>query len=232
MRKEQVNFAQEPSHALLSCALDSTKILTRQEMAAVLSDLKRKSVRSKNTRLNLIIFRLAACCGLRVSELASIRLSDVRCELARPHIRIARSAAKGGKKRNVPLWWDGGTLDDLKEWKKERLADGACSDDLFVKSPRIKANRNGAAKVSSLDRLSRHTVRKRFKTACKILGKERLATLTIHHGRHTFISHALAGGRTLAEVRDAAGHCNVSITSSYLHVVVEESEVVGRLFSV
>ena len=25
------------------------------------------------------------------------------------------------------------------------------------------------------------------------------------HGRHTFISHALAGGRTLAEVRDAAG---------------------------
>jgi site-specific recombinase XerD len=58
-----------------------------------------------------------------------------------------------------------------------------------------------------------------------------LATLTIHHGRHTFISHALAGGRTLAEVRDAAGHCNVSITSSYLHVVVEENEEVGRLFT-
>ena len=38
--------------------------------------------------------------------------------------------------------------------------------------------------------------------------KRQIATeeaLTIHHGRHTFISHALAGGRTLAEVRDAAG---------------------------
>ena len=43
-------------------------------------------------------------------------------------------------------------------------------------------------------------------------------TLTIHHGRHPFISHALAGGRTLAEVRNAAGHSNVSITSGYLHV--------------
>ena len=52
---------------------------------------------------------------------------------------------------------------------------------------------------------------------------------TIHHGRHTFISHALAGGRTLAEVRDAAGHSNVSITSGYLHVAVED-EAVGRLF--
>jgi site-specific recombinase XerD len=60
-------------------------------------------------------------------------------------------------------------------------------------------------------------------------GPERLETLTIHHGRHTFISHALAGGRTLAEVRDAAGHANVSITSAYLHVVVEDGDV-GSLF--
>ena len=53
--------------------------------------------------------------------------------------------------------------------------------------------------------------------------------LTIHHGRHTFISHALAGGRTLAEVRDAAGHSNVSTTSGYLHVAVEDDEL-GNLF--
>jgi integrase len=38
-------------------------------------------------------------------------------------------------------------------------------------------------------------------------------TVTIHHGRHTFVSHALAGGRTLAEVRAAAGHANVAVTS-------------------
>ena len=57
--------------------------------------------------------------------------------------------------------------------------------------------------------LQRHALRRRFLTACKALGRERLRMLTIHHGRHTFISHALAGGRTLAEVRDAAGHSNV-----------------------
>lgn len=53
---------------------------------------------------------------------------------------------------------------------------------------------------------------------------------TICHGRHTFISHALAGGRNLAEARDAAGHGNVSITSRYLHAAAEADEVLGTLF--
>lgn len=54
-------------------------------------------------------------------------------------------------------------------------------------------------------------------------------TLTIHHGRHTFISHAPAGGRTLAKVRDAVGHANISIASAYLYVAVEDDGV-GRSF--
>jgi integrase len=77
--------------------------------------------------------------------------------------------------------------------------------------------------------LQRHAIRRRFLTACKVLGRARCETLTIHHGRHTYISHALAGGRALAEVRAAAGHSNVAVTSGYLHVVVND-ETVGNLF--
>ena len=62
------------------------------------------------------------------------------------------------------------------------------------------------------------------------MGQDRLASLTIHRGRHSYISHALAGGRTLAEVRDAVGHANVSITSAYLHVAVDEDDGPGNLF--
>jgi hypothetical protein len=40
---------------------------------------------------------------------------------------------------------------------------------------------------------------------------------------YTFISHALAGGRSLAEVRDAAGHTNVSITRGLRSQWREES---------
>ena len=199
---------------------DATKILTRRELATVLADLRRKSVRSKSTRLNLVVFRLAACCGLRASEIAQLQLKDVHLEMPRPHLKIRASAAKGGKPRTVPLWWDAGTLENLAEWRADRIARRARSASPFLCSWQPERE--------ELE-FSRHTLRKRFRTACKVLGAERLKTLTIHHGRHTFISHALAGGRTLAEVRDAAGHSNVSITSGYLHVAVEDDGV-GSLF--
>jgi integrase/recombinase XerC len=206
-----------------SRAADATKILTRWEIAAVLADLKRKAPRSPGTRLNLVLFRLACCCGLRASEIASLQIDDVRVGIARPHLRIRRGAAKGGRPRTVPLWWDAGTLADIAAWHGQRTGIGVAANAPFLDSHRPGRDPSP---------LSRHTLRKRFRTACKILGRDRLRTLTIHHGRHTFISHALAGGRTLAEVRDAAGHANVSITSGYLHVAVEDECAVGALFCV
>jgi integrase len=199
---------------------DMTKVLTRREIHAVLADLRSRATKSKNAQLNLVIFRLATCCGLRASEIAQLQAADIRTEMPRPHIRIRVGASKGGKSRRVPLWWDRGTLDDLEAWRAHRAVQGAIGDDPFVAS--WQAGREN-------EPLSRFTLRKRFRTACRALGVERLLSLTIHHGRHTFISHALAGGRTLAEVRDAAGHSNVSVTSGYLHVAVEDDGV-GTLF--
>jgi integrase len=121
----------------------------------------------------------------------------------------------------VPLWWDAATLADLTMWKADRLWHGALPQDPFLAS--LQTRRAAIP-------LSRHTLRKRFRTACKVLGRQRLESLTIHHGRHSFISHALAGGRSLAEVRDAAGHANVSITSAYLHIAVDDDSV-GNLFA-
>jgi len=201
--------------------IDNGKILTRREMALVLAELKARAERSPNAHFNLILFRLAACCGLRVSEIAQLHIGDVDVGTFRPHLRIRPEGAKGGRPRRVPLWWDAGTLADLAAWKAERLAQGAKQADPFLASQRA-----GAAAHP----LSRHTLRRRFLTACRVLGLERIGALTIHHGRHTFISHALAGGRTLPEVRDSAGHSNVSVTSAYLHVAVDEVEGTGELF--
>src|SRR5208282_26217 len=112
-------------------------------------------------------------------------------------LRLGRQIRKGKRARCVPMWWDGATLADIVAWKARRIADGASGTAPFVCS--VQANRRGMA-------LQRAALRRRFLSACKVLGLARLRTLTIHHGRHTFISHALAGGRTIAEVRAAAGH--------------------------
>lgn len=207
-------------HANQTWNLDPTRILTRRELANVLADGTGKAARSANTWRNLIIVRLACCCGLRVSEIAGLQLDDVVVEVNRPHLRLRGETTKGKKPRRVPLWWDAGTLADLRAWKAKRIGDGA---DAFVCS--VQANRLGQP-------LQRHAMRRRFFSACKVLGRPRLKSLTIHHGRHTFISHALAGGRTLAEVRNAAGHSNVAITSVYLHVAVDDDDAqVGNLFT-
>jgi integrase/recombinase XerD len=207
--------------ALSTWNLDQTRLLTRRELATVLADLAPRAARSANVHRNLVIVRLACCCGLRVSEMAAMQLDDVVVDVARPHLRLRRGTTKGGRSRCVPLWWDAGTLADLQAWKAQRVADGARGHDPFVCS--VQAHRRGL-------QLQRAAVRRRFLSGCKVLGLARLRTLTIHHGRHTYISHALAGGRSLAEVRVAAGHSSLLTTSVYLHVAVDDDGELGSLF--
>jgi integrase/recombinase XerD len=202
---------------------DPVKVLTRRELATVLASLNAKAGKSAQARMNRTVLRLACCTGLRVSEIAGLTLDDVRVDSTRPHIRIRPEIAKGGHGRTVPLWWDEGTLADLREWKRERERKGARPTDAFVCC--LWPKRYGSP-------LIRHTVRERFRTACKPLGLERLRGLTVHYGRHTFVSYALAGGRTLAEVKAAAGHASLVTTSVYLHVAVDDDAVPGRLFSI
>jgi integrase/recombinase XerD len=208
--------------------IDPLKILTRAEIRDVIADLKRKR-RSVNTRQNLIVFRLATCAGLRVSEIVGLKMANVKLNSRRPHVEIPAAIAKGRKRRTVPLHWDAATLADLDQWRQERTAQGARPGDPFVCSQ--AAGRNSRTGEPSLGRpLADRNAQARFKTAIRCLGPERVAILSIHCGRHSFVSHALAGGRTLAEIRDAAGHANVSTTSIYLHTVRDDDETAGSLF--
>jgi len=78
-----------------SSALDPTRILTRRELATVLDAVKRNAPRSANARRNLIVVRLACCCGLRVSEIGGLQLDDVLVDVARPHLRLRKETTKG-----------------------------------------------------------------------------------------------------------------------------------------
>lgn len=201
--------------------VDRSKILQPAEMKAVLADLGRKARRSTNSRMNLTIFRLAACCGLRASEIAGLILADVQVDSSQPKIRVRKEIAKGHKPRKVPLVWDAGTLADLRYWKQFRIDQGAGPDAPFICSQHKDAFGNA---------LDRRNLRKRFKVCCKVLGTERQGELTIHYGRHSFISHALHGGRSVVEVKAAAGHSSLAITSIYAHLV-DTDETVGNLFN-
>ncbi len=202
--------------------VDQTRILARSEIATVLAELKRKAPRAVNTRQNQVIFRLATCCGLRVSELCGLNVGDVRVGIRRPYLRIPKSIAKGKQPRRVPLWWDAGTLTDLTAWRVERIDQGAKPGDPFVCSQ---------GKSTPGKRLDRRNARQHYIRACRILGPQRQREITTHVGRHSFVSHALAGGRSLAEVQRAAGHRSLATTAVYLHIAVDDDGTVGDLFA-
>ena len=78
--------------------VDVTRVLTRRELATVLADARKQAERSLNAQRNLIIVRLACCCGLRVRRSAALRLDDVNVDGARPHIRLRRETTKGTRR--------------------------------------------------------------------------------------------------------------------------------------
>jgi integrase len=140
--------------------------------------------------MNLVIFRLATSCGLRVSEICGLKISDLkRLENDKPFIQIRKVISKGGKARTVPLWWDRSAMADIAAWRNYRLANGAR----------------------------------------RCVGEDRLDGLTIHHGRHSFVSHALLK-RPIAAVRDAAGHSSIGTTNVYAHVLDQDEKDVGDLY--
>jgi integrase len=219
-----MNSHNETNTMTATKAIDHTRILTRGEIVAVLDELVRKGRRSANSRQNRIIFRLATCGGLRVSEIVGLSMANVVTGSKRPHVHVPAAIAKRHKSRKVPLWWDAATLTDLDAWKQERSAQGAKAGSPFVCSLAIGTT----GKM-----LSVRNAQARFKAAIKVLGSDRVKTLSIHCGRHSFCSHALAGERprTLPEVRDAAGHSNISTTSIYLHAIHDDDDELGTLFS-
>lgn len=199
---------------------EQSKILTKAEIGMVVDDLTVKSYRSLNSRMNMVIFKLAIGCGLRANEIAKITLGNVKVGIQKPYIYVPKTIAKGRKHRHVPLWWDKGTLRDIREWKELREGQGAQSSDPFVCA--LAKNAHG-------NQLHRNHVRDRFIRACAVLGPDR--EITVHDGRHTFVSHMLAAGRSLAEVRDAAGHSSISTTSIYTHIAADDEGEVTEVYT-
>jgi integrase len=203
---------------------DPTRFLTLPEVLRILKDLKRRKKRSRSSHLNLIIFRLSCCCGLRRKEIAGLKFTDLVLVGPRPCIIVRKNNTKGRaekrRTRKVPLWWDAGTLSDLKEWVEFWKKMGAAASDPVV---------CGVSQVNHGKPLTGDLLAKRWKAAIRCLGPERVGQLSIHCGRHSFCSLSKAAGHSSIEIRGAVGHASEATTNIYLHAV--ESEDIPDVFA-
>jgi integrase len=211
--------------------VDATRILTRREVQLVLERLHRAvnrvpSRRSLNACANLIIFRLSCCCGLRRCEIRGLNIGDMKLGGERPVLFIRKDITKGRlekrRSRFIHLWWDAGTLKDLQMWRELRIKAGAGINDPFVCS---------CQGPTMGKRLSRKSISKRWRTAIKVLGEDRVSQLSVHCGRHSFASHYIYIGRSLVEVQKQLGHASLNTTAIYSHLLERENVPDGFDFS-
>ena len=152
---------------------------------------------------NLAIFEMLYACGLRVSEILQLRLSDLF--LSEGFIRVI---GKGQKTRLVPIGpYSIKRLEgDLENRVSEYQPQLQYEDVLFL-------NRRG----KSLTRAMIFTLTK------QIVEKTRIKKeISPHTFRHCFATHLLENGADLRAIQLMLGHESITTTEIYLHSSVEK----------
>lgn len=150
---------------------------------------------------NRAMIEMLYSCGLRVSELTSLNISDLF--LSDGFIRIT---GKGNKQRLVPVNDECSDILEnyLKEYR-EKPADEKSSDTLFL-------NRRGK-------KMSRVMVFNIIKDASAIAGLNK--EVSPHTFRHSFATHLLQGGANIRQVQELLGHESITTTEIYTHLDTE-----------
>lgn len=145
------------------------------------------------------IIELLYSCGLRVSELCNLRLSDLY--LQDGYLRVV---GKGNKQRLVPI--SPRAIRELELWFMDRneIVPREGEDDfVFISAARRQ-------------RLSRITVFHNLRLYAGRAGVEK--TISPHTLRHTFATHLLEGGANLRVIQQLLGHESIATTDVYMHL--------------
>ena len=148
---------------------------------------------------NKAIIEMLYSCGLRVSELISIKLSNINFRMG-----IVKIAGKGNKERVIPL--SKNAKEEIKRYLKVYRdyldIEKGYEDVLFL-------NKRGTA-------LSRVMVFNIIKHLANRAGIKK--NVSPHTFRHSFASHLVSGGADLRAVQDMLGHESILTTEIYTHL--------------
>ncbi|MDN3585745.1 site-specific tyrosine recombinase XerD [Pedobacter aquatilis] len=148
---------------------------------------------------NKAILEVLYGCGLRVSELTELKISNLYTQ-----IEFIKVTGKGNKERLVPVGSVALKLIDiyLKQIRVHQTIKKGNEDIVFL-------NRFGA-------KLSRISIFTLIKSLAAITGLKK--TISPHTFRHSFATHLIEGGADLRAVQEMLGHSSITTTEIYTHL--------------
>lgn len=188
---------QDPSELLESPVIPDhlPEYLTSAEVDLLEDSLPPDKAESQRNRA---IIEVLFSCGLRVSELVNLQLSQLYIEE-----RYVRVWGKGSKERLVPL--SDRAVAELQDWFCDR-------DQLKIKSGEegyVFLNRRG-------HHLTRTMILIMLKQTAEAAGLKK--TISPHTLRHSFATALLEGGADLRVIQMLLGHESIGTTEIYTHV--------------
>lgn len=187
----------DPSENLVSPKIGRKlpNVLTIEEINLIINSVESNNVGIRNRAIIEIIYG----CGLRVSELTNLLLSNLF--LKQGYIKIV---GKGNKERLSPIG---------------SLAVDSLNDFLTNVRPGLKINNKFSDHVFINNRgtsLSRSMI---FKMIKKYTLKANInKDISPHSLRHSFATHLVEGGANLRAVQEILGHSSITTTEIYTHL--------------
>ena len=158
-----------------------------------------------NSERNFAMITILLNCGVRLSELVNINISDIDFENNKLNV-----IGKGNKERTIYL--NNACIKAINEYLKVRLID--C----------VKFNSKDALFLSEKKkRISRRTVQYIVKQELKIAGIEKAEKYSVHKLRHTAATLMYKYGNVdIRALQELLGHESISTTEIYTHVDNEQ----------
>lgn len=171
------------------------EVLTVNEINDILDSIDLSLPEGQRNRAMLEVLY---SCGLRVSELTSLRYSDVYFDEG-----FIKVEGKGSKQRLVPI--SDTAIREIKNYLLDRnqvVVKKGYEDTLFL-------SRRGTG-------LSRIMVFHVIKQQTEMAGVKK--NVSPHTFRHSFATHLLEGGANLRAIQDMLGHEKITTTEIYTHI--------------